>query len=224
MKSMIIFSSLLFLLFSCKTNNTETPKTDLKTEIITSSYSLKEIDGKMVKDTVNMIQSMIVDHTGKELSNLYYNLDGTVAWRDDYIYNEDGFKIGSKYFENNVQTAYYEYQIDKEGRRLSYEAKNLETDTLLYDGASRYENNGQLRKDGYINKAGDFIWNYEYHFDENENLIKRVYVSNKSGKSFPSTFNTISQNSDGEWTERETINQDGEITAIEVRTFSSLPE
>lgn len=192
-----------------------------KTEIITKTYAVKFENENALKDTINMIQSIIVDQTGKELVNIYYNLDNTEGWRDEYTYDTDGNKIGSKYYEDQQQISYYEYDIDERGRRIAYRAKDVQTDTLLYDGASQYENDGQLRKDGNINKEGEFKWNYEYEFDETGKELGYTYISRKSGKRFPRTYEYTAFDKNGEWIERKTI-EDNKVISIETREFVVL--
>ena len=108
-----IKSLIVLLIFSCRpsSDNTENDRdtTRMLTEVFTNTYSVKEENGNLVKDTINMIQSVIIDQEGKELENLYYNLDGTVSWRDVYRFNDAGFKIGSQYYEGEKQISYYEY-------------------------------------------------------------------------------------------------------------------
>lgn len=205
-----------------KTSATLIKKEKFETEILTQTFSVKYVDEVAVKDSVNMLQSIIVDEAGKELSNIFYNLDGTIAWKDQYKYDEQGNKIGSDYFENGPQAiSYYEYDLDSLGRKIAYRAKDSNTDTLLYDGASRYENDGTLRKDGYVDKQGNFKWNYEYYFDKNGKELSYTYISSKSGKRFPRTYEYITHNEKGEWTERNTI-EDGKVISIETRSFKRL--
>lgn len=224
----LIWLSIIFVaicMISCgESKKNDTQKTDSvpkKTEIITRTFSTKHENGNMIKDTVNMIQSYIVDEKGKELSNIYYNLDNSESWRDEYKYDENGNKIGSNYFEGSKQVSYYEYDIDDLGRRIGYRAKDINTDTLLYDGASKYEDNGKLRKDGYINKRGEFKWNYEYLFDESGKELGFVYVSSKSGKRFPKNYEYIKFNDDKEWVERKIVENDT-VVSIETRAFKII--
>ena len=220
---MLIFG--VTFLISCgdskKIETSKNESTSERVEVMTKTFSVKNQDGKIIKDTVNMIQSYIIDESGKELTNIYYNLDNTESWRDEYKYNKEGNKIGSSYFEGNKQVSYYEYDIDEFGRRIGYRAKDINTDTLLYDGASKYEENGKLRKDGYINKEGEFKWNYEYRFDEKGKELGFVYISPKSGKRFPRSYEYKKFNSAKEWIERNIVEND-KVVSIETREFKIL--
>jgi len=224
MKKITLLLSVL-LIFGCK-DKTETKiepseTKPSKVEIITKSFSTKTENGAFVKDTVNMIQSIIVDDNDKEIANIYYELDGSESWKDIYQYDDAGRKIGSKYYEKGIQKSYYEYDLDSFGRRIGYRTKEVNTDTLIYDGASRYENNGLLRKDGYVTKDGVFKWNYEYYFDADGKELGYAYVSSKSGKKFPRDYKYIHFNKDGKWTERHAIENDT-VVGIEVREFKAV--
>ena len=83
---------------------------------------------------------MIYDQEGREVANIYYNLDGSVSWKDEYVFNDKGQKVGSKFYDKGEKlTSYYEYEIDDLGRRTYYKALDVSTDSLLFDGAFRYE-------------------------------------------------------------------------------------
>ncbi|MEL6865543.1 MAG: hypothetical protein AAFP19_14040, partial [Bacteroidota bacterium] len=126
----MIIALTILITWSCnnppKDNSQMEQKEPQKIEIVTKIFSVKSEGEKVEKDTVNMIQSMIVDEKGRELENRYYNLDGSVSWSDEYEYDENGNKIGSRYFEGDRnQTAYYEYDLDSLGRRIAYRAKDV---------------------------------------------------------------------------------------------------
>ncbi|NNE25466.1 MAG: hypothetical protein HKN09_01365 [Saprospiraceae bacterium] len=193
-----------------------------KTEIVTKTFSIKLEGDKVKKDTINMIQSMIVYDDGQEIANRYYNLDGSVSWTDEYDYDGNGNKTGSRYFEGEGnQTAYYEYDLDSLGRRIAYRAKDVNTDTLLYDGASQYLDNGKIRRDGYFNKTGEFKYNFEYQFDEDGKEIGYIYIDLGSGDKYPSKYRYTKFNEKGEWLEREIVETE-QVSSIEVREFKAL--
>lgn len=229
MRNSIIILFLLSLLACEKSTKkeVEVSETDIakpeynKTEIITSSYSVKTENLRFVKDTVNMTQSIIVDKDGTELASIYYDLDGTVSWRDEYQYDTLNRKVGSKYFEGGVQKSYYEYDLDSAGRRLGYRAKEVSTDTLIYDGISRYEKGGLMRKDGYLTQTGKFVWNYEYYFDDNGQELGYAFISPSTGRKFPVSYQYVDFNDDGKWIERNLVENDT-IISIEVREFKGI--
>lgn len=222
----IIIALVILITWSCNNPskvNSETEQNEAhKIEIVTKTFSVNLEGDKPEKDTINMIQSMVIDEGGKEIANRYYNLDGSVSWSDEYDYDENENKIGSRYFESDGnQTTYYEYDLDSLGRRIAYRAKDVNTDTLLYDGASQYLYNGKIRRDGYFNKTGEFKYNFEYQFDEDGKEIGYIYIDLGSGDKYPSKYRYTKFNEKGEWLEREIVETE-QVSSIEVREFKAL--
>ena len=165
---------------------------------------------------------MVVDENGREIENRFYNLDGSVSWSDKYEYDENGNQTGSRYFEGNGnQTAYYEYDLDSLGRRVAYRAKDVNADTLLYDGASQYADNGKIRRDGYFSKTGEFKYNFEYQFDEDGKEMGYIYIDLRNGDRFPSNYRYTKFNDKGDWIEREIVENE-KVNSIEVREFKEI--
>lgn len=220
----IFFSGILFWGCNSSSSHVRDAVSDStqQTEIITKSYSVILQDGKAQKDTINMIQSMIVDIDGKELENRYYNLDGSASWSDVYEYDDSGYKSGSRYFDDSgTQTAYYEYDLDSLGRRIAYRAKDVNTDTLLYQGASSFLDNGKIRRDGFVSKSGEFKYNFEYQYDEDGQELGYIYINLGNGDRFPAQFRYTKFNDQDEWLEREIVENEL-VTGIEVREFREL--
>jgi len=221
-----LFSAFAIIVFSgCK--NEQSTKGEItettRTEIVTRTYSIKSSESNVVeKDTVNMIQSIVMAKNGKEEANIFYNLDESISWKDVYVYDPDGNKVGSKFYEGGKdQTIYYKYDVDDLGRKIGFSAFDINTDTLLYDGVSRFENEGAIRKDGYLNKKGEFKWNLKYEFDKDGKETGYVYVDLGSGEIYPTTYKYTKFDEDGEWIERQAIEK-SQVQSIETREFRKL--
>ena len=192
---------------------------DFLTEVITRTYAVKLMDGESKIDTLQQIQSITRDSKGKEIGITSYNLDLSIAWTDQYIYDKDDNLIGADHFDKGTDnTIYYAYEIDENGRKTSYVAFDHGTDAVLYDGASRYEEFGQLKKDGYLNEKGNFICNFEYRYDDSGEEQGYVYIDNTSNKRYPSTYKYADYNDDNQWIKRFVVSDDS-VKSIEVREF-----
>lgn len=189
-------------------------------EVITRGFSVKDSAGNKIKDSLQAMQSIVYAAGDKELSNIFYNLNGTIAWEDRYTYNDKGQKSGSKYYEQGQHRITYKYELDSLGRRIGYSALDAATAVELYRGYSAYENDGKLRKDGIPGPSGVVQWNYEYLFDDMGEETGYVYIA-PDGSRFPSMYQTTAKDDKGRWTERAIMEQDT-VIAIETRTYKEL--
>ena len=80
------------------------------------------------------------------------------------------------------------------------------------------KNDGQLRKDGFVNDQGNFIWNFEYLFDTEGKEIGYTYIDLQSGERFPYLYEYTKENEEGEWTERQVL-ENGNVKSIETRSW-----
>ncbi|MDC7998130.1 hypothetical protein [Gilvibacter sediminis] len=226
-KSYWTLITLLLIVFSSCKEQTETPTTTAKIEelpterAIIRGFSVKDSSGVMVKDALQALQTVIYGDQGNELANLFYNRDGSIAWEDQYTYNEEGQKSGSRYFEKGELKITYKYDLDDQGRRVGFRAHDAATGVEMYRGFSKYENDGKTRIDGTAPGPNAVVqWNYEYQFDEQGEETGYVYID-ANGNRFPSSYEVRSRDDQGRWTSRAVIS-DGVVKAIETRTFEKL--
>jgi hypothetical protein len=197
----------------------EEEEKDYLSEVITRTYSVKMVGGEPETDALQQMQSTTFDRQGLELENTFYNLDNSIASVDRFIYDEDGKQIGSDHFDKGItSTSYYVYELDSKGRRIAYQAFDHGTDALLFKGATRYEEFGKLKKDGYLNEKGNFICNFEYTFDDEGKEIGYVYIDNASGERYSSVYKYVDYNEDKEWVKRLIMSADS-VKSIETREF-----
>lgn len=223
----IAYLSLLVMLFyGCK-NGLEQAETkpsakveSAKTEALIRGFSVRDSAGITIKDSLRGMQSMTYSAAEKEVSNIFYNLDGSIAWEDHYVYNEKGFKSGSKYYENGKHLITYKYDLDSLGRRVGYVALEATTAVEMYKGFSSYEQEGKVRKDGAPGRDGVVQWNYEYLFDAEGEETGYVFIA-PDGSRFPSSYKVVSRDDQGRWTERSIVENDT-VVGIETREFRKI--
>lgn len=212
----------LSLFASCQSKNQEQSETVVIptiTEAQIRNYSVKFVEGKIVRDTLQYLTGTEYDETGRELSNITYELNGEVAWKEVYEYDEKGIKTGSKFYEKGDSlTAYYKYESDSLGRTIRYAGYDSQVDTFLYDVVFRYLPNGNKRS-GYVNKAGEFLYNYEYQYDGKGEEIGYIYYSNREQKAYPTTYQFITYDEQNRWTERHHLDQEDKVKMIQTQTF-----
>ena len=222
----LYFALIVMLMHSCKQEVKQaetkpaTVELEAKTEALIRGFSVKDSAGIMVKDSLRGMQSVTFSETDKEVSNIFYNLDGTIAWEDRYVYNDKGFKSGSKYYENGKHLITYKYDLDSLGRRVGYVALESSTAVEMYKGFSKFENDGKLRKDGTPGASGIVQWNYEYMFDDKGEETGYVFIA-PNGQRFPSSYSVSSRDDKGRWTERSIVENDT-VVAIETREFRKI--
>ena len=221
-----LLSVLLIVLASCK-EQTETPTNNPKIEevpaerAIIRGFSVKDSSGVIVKDALQALQTMIYGDQGNELANLFYNRDGSIAWEDQFTYNDEGQKSGSRYFEKGELKITYKYDLDDQGRRVGFRAHDAATGVEMYRGFSKYENDGKTRIDGTAPGPNAVVqWNYEYQFDERGEETAYVFID-PNGNRFPSSYEVRTRDDQGRWTSRAVISE-GVVKAIETRTFEKL--
>lgn len=218
------FCCISIVLFACKEQSQQAQPAVVNSdgpqllEMITKGYAVKKVNDSVVQDSLQQMQSITYDASGREESNVFYSIDGTPQWRDVYQYNDKGFKIGSKYYEGGENKITYKYEIDSLGRRLKYIAYDAQSAAALYDGYSAYENDGKVRKDGFKDNLGIVRWQYEYLFDDQQNELGYVYIDAKTGERFTSYYKVISKDSLGRWTKRG-IYQSDSLRGIEERIY-----
>lgn len=202
-----------------RTSEEKSESKQVTTEIITRTFSVKFVNKESVMDTLQQIQSVTIDAVGKEIERTFYNLDFTPKWTDKYEYDEKGNQVGSKHFNAGAeQTLYYKYTNDSDGRRIFYEAYDFKTDALIHNGASSYENDGKLKKDGYINDDGKFVSNFEYEYNNDGDELGYTYIDLLSGDRSTSNYKYLEFNDDKQWTKRLVLTK-GEVQSIETREF-----
>jgi hypothetical protein len=195
-------------------------QTDSLTEYITKTYSVMEVNGEVEKDTLNLMQSEVIDGSGKKIRVKNYNNQGVLLSENVFLYDESGKKTGANYFRDGVNTVYFKYELDSLGREIGYEAYDKQADTLLYEGAMYYENEGRIRKDGYYIED-DFVWNFEYKLDDEGNEVGYVYIDPTTGIHHATVYRYTRYNEDGEWVERQIL-EDGFIVSVQTREIKPI--
>ena len=222
--------SLIFLfgiiLSSCNSKSKETVPVkaafqhDSITEYITKTYSVMEVNGAVKKDTLNLMQSEVIDTDGKKLSVKNYSNEGELLSENVFRYDESGKKTGADYYRGGINTMYFKYELDDKGREIAYEAFDKNTDTLLFDGAMLYENEGRLRKDGYYIED-NFVWNFEYNLDNDGKEVGYVYIDPNTGIHHATVYRYTAYDENGEWVERQVL-EDGFVVSIQTREIRSI--
>ena len=226
-RSSLMSLLLLGLVFiSCKNElkQTEGPKVESEeiatTEAIIRGFSVRDSAGTTVKDSLKAMQSMVLSDSGRELKNIFYNLDGSIAWEDRYVYNEEGYKTGSRFFEQGVNKITYKYDLDEQGRRVGYSAMETNSGVEMYNGFSKFLENGKVRMDGVPGPTGVVMWNYIYTFDEAGEELGYEFIG-QDGKRYPSFYKVTSRDDQNRWTQRAIVENDT-VVAIETREFKKL--
>ena len=228
LRTVLFLSISILLLTACKQEpQQDKPKVDPDTIVaevaIIRGFSVRDSAGIMVADALRAMQSVEYNAKGQELANKFFNQNGTVAWEDQFLLNEEGQKIGSRYYENGELKMTYKYDLDDQGRRVGYRAHDANTGVEMYRGFSKYENGGGLRIDGSAPGPNAVVqWNYEYSFDKNGEETGYVYIA-ADGKRFPSTYSVKERDEQGRWLRRAVVTNDT-VTAIETREFKSLTD
>ncbi len=159
MKTTILLITLL-IGFGSAIGQTDKTKKGIK-EIIIHYYSVKMVDGMPVKnklkDCFSCNQGRVFDKNGKELELRFYKADmKNVYGIDKYVYNKQGKKIGSEYFdEKGKHTTDYKYQYDALGRLKFSRAYSKETGKMLYGSEYDYDNRGNQYETASLNKDGE---------------------------------------------------------------------
>lgn len=113
------------------------------------------------------------DASGNEISEIYYNEDGSINYSYEYEYDEFGNQIS---WSNGVYRSEWEY--DTAGNRI------LENH---YSGSSRdsqrsyeYDSGGNLIKvTGYNTLGNIFAW-WEYEYDASGNCIRHIWYASET--------------------------------------------
>lgn len=167
---------LMFLFLSCKEKNghdiSKLESNKVPKMLVTHYYSIKMVDGIAVRDSLkdcfSCNQAEIYDYTGKQTELRFYkaNMEDMFGY-EIYDFNDEGFKVGSKYYEGDSLTTIYKYDLDQNGRitkGLAYEAN---TGNLLYGYANEYDTNGNHVTTGSLNSKGEVIDYYRRTFNDN---------------------------------------------------------
>ena len=115
---------------------------------------------KYVEDTANRIffywYEYEYDENGNQIKTISYDYDGSFKSVREYEYDQNGRKICAKTY-NSTATYISEYEYDEHGNKIK------ETETRYYNEETEQ-------------KEPRTIEEYEYGYDENENMTKYVHI------------------------------------------------
>lgn len=166
----------LIIFGACSSNENNTkedskPKIEVR-EIITRYYSLVTKDGIPQRDSLmecfSCNQGIEFDRDGRELALRFYKADlDSLYGFETYNYNEQGFKIGADYYENDSIVTKYTYKTDSHGRILVARAFDRKSGSMLYGYQNKYNVSGQAYETGNLNGDGEVYEYYQRTFNEN---------------------------------------------------------
>ena len=196
----LFITTLLFtlLLTACTEQQAPTIKS-----IEEERWTVKQVDGDYVKDTIAFLESYKYTETGMEEGHLFYFNDGSLKAKSLSIFTEDkNHPIGAEYVdaENNVLSLYdFTYE---DGLKVKSKAYDAATKELLRIEEFTYDTNEHLVKKIIKNSNEELMRTIRYTVDEYGNETEVEIVESDGTIVLRESFEIDSFDKHNQWLEK----------------------
>ncbi len=209
------------LILSCDQTQKEAPLLPEKTKMLfTHYYAVKMENGIPTRDTLmdcfHCNQAIVYDKTGKELELRFYKKNGKDKFGyEEYQYNTEGNKVGSKYFENDTLVSVYKYELDEQKNIAIGRAFDVNTDKMLYGYRHKYDAKDNQIETENLNGKDEIQDYYRRVFNEKGIVLSENIVDLDGNPTFKIKYEYRPQ-ADHAWIEQLTY-YDDQLSEIRLR-------